>query len=86
MCSRFPPGRNEGLRALAGRWKARFEAGDAAADLCHTANVGRAQLDRRAAIVGQKPQDFVVFLDTLAQGKAAPSLPVSAGTSSQHRR
>ena len=70
---------DEGLRALAGRWKARFEAGDAAADLCHTANVGRAQLDRRAAIVGQKPQDFVVFLDTLAQGKAAPSLPVSAG-------
>ena len=68
---------DEGLRALAGRWKARFEAGDAAADLCHTANVGRAQLDRRAAIVGRKPKDFIVSLDALAQGKAA--LPVSAG-------
>jgi acyl transferase domain-containing protein len=70
---------DEALRALAGRWKARFEAPDAPADLCHTANVGRAQLDRRAAIVGQKAQDFVVSLDRLAQGKAAPSLLVSTG-------
>lgn len=70
---------DEALRALAGRWKARFEAGDAAADLCHTANVGRAQLDRRAAIVGRGTQDFVVSLGMLTQGKIAKSVVVSAG-------
>jgi acyl transferase domain-containing protein/SAM-dependent methyltransferase len=67
---------NEALRELAGRWQARFEAADAA-DLCHTANVGRSQLDRRAAIVGRTAQDFAHCLDRLAQGKSAPSLLVS---------
>jgi len=60
------------LRALAGRWKARFEAGDAPADLCHTANVGRAQLQKRAAVVGKTQQEFVAALDALAEGKAGP--------------
>ncbi len=63
---------DEALRALAGRWKARFEAGDSAADLCHTANSGRAQLVRRAAIVGRGSQDFAAALDALARGEAAP--------------
>jgi acyl transferase domain-containing protein len=52
----------QALQALARRWKARFEADDAAADLCHTANVGRAQLDRRAAIVGVGPEDLFAFI------------------------
>lgn len=60
------------LKALAGRWKARFEAGDAPADLCHTANIGRAQLQKRAAIVGKTQQDFAAALDALAEGKAGP--------------
>jgi acyl transferase domain-containing protein len=63
---------DEALRALAGRWKARFEAGDLAADLCHTANSGRAQLVCRAAIVGRQSQDFAAALDALAQGEPAP--------------
>lgn len=70
---------NEALRALAGRWKTRFEAGDAPADLCHTANVGRAQFDHRAAIVGREAQDFVDALEMLAQGKVLPSVAVSTG-------
>lgn len=70
---------DEGLRALAVRWKARFEADDAVADLCHTANVGRAQFDRRAAIVGHKSQDFADSLGKLAQGNTAPSLKVNPG-------
>ena len=41
------------LSALAERWRARFEAGGDPADLCHTANVGRAALEHRTAIVGR---------------------------------
>jgi acyl transferase domain-containing protein len=70
---------DEALRALAGRWKVRFEASDAPADLCHTANVGRAQFDHRAAIVGREAQDFVDALEMLAQGKVLPSVTVRTG-------
>lgn len=69
---------DQALQALADRWKARFEADEPVADLCHTANVGRARLDRRAAIVGSRPEDFVASLDMLAQGKVAASVAVSA--------
>lgn len=72
---------DQALQALAGRWKARFETDDAVADICHTANVGRAQLDHRAAIAGRRPEDFIASLDMLAVGKVAASVTVSAGES-----
>jgi acyl transferase domain-containing protein len=65
---------DEALCALAERWKTRFETPDLAAELCHTANSGRAQLIRRAAIVGRRSQDFADTLDALARGEAAPYL------------
>ena len=68
---------DEALRVLAGRWKTRFEAGDAAADLCHTANVGRAKHDRRVAIVGREIADFVVSLDMLSRGRIAAPVAVN---------
>ena len=74
---------DEGLRALAGRWKARFEAGDAAADLCHTANVGRAQLDRRAAIVGQETSGLRRFP---RHARARQGRAVVAGQRGRRRR
>lgn len=69
---------DQALQGLAGRWTARFEADDAVADLCHTANVGRAQLDRRAVIVGNSNHDFVAALEMLAQGRIASTVVVSA--------
>jgi acyl transferase domain-containing protein/SAM-dependent methyltransferase len=60
------------LRDLAGRWASRFGAGETVADLCFTANIGRAQLDRRAAVIGRSTEDFVRGLNAIQNGKAAP--------------
>jgi acyl transferase domain-containing protein/SAM-dependent methyltransferase len=60
------------LSELAERWRARFEAGDEPADLCHTANVGRAALEQRIAIVGRTSADFVKALATARDGRDLP--------------
>ena len=53
------------LDALTARWASAFESGGAdVANLCHTANVGRAHFDHRLAFVGRSREDFVAALKT----------------------
>lgn len=68
------------LSALAERWRVRFEAGSDPADLCHTANVGRAGLEHRVAIVGRAAADFVNALGAARDGRALPEAVEGAPT------
>jgi malonyl CoA-acyl carrier protein transacylase/SAM-dependent methyltransferase len=67
------------LRSLGNDWGAAFSRTDAIADLCHTANVGRARLGRRAAIFGRTKADFTRALTALHEGVEAPGLLVGGG-------
>jgi acyl transferase domain-containing protein/SAM-dependent methyltransferase len=60
------------LSALVERWRVGFEAGSDPADLCHTANVGRAALEHRTAIVGRTTADFANALAAVREGTAGP--------------
>lgn len=62
------------LRALGDGWRAAFSQSDRVADLCHTANCGRAQFDHRAAIVGNSREDFARALSALHEGRQASNL------------
>jgi acyl transferase domain-containing protein len=71
------------LSAIAERWRARFEAGGDTGDLCHTANVGRAALEHRTAIVGRTTADFANALVAIRNGTPGPEVvsgtPVGEG-------
>jgi len=62
------------LRALAERWLARFAEGDAPADLCQTANVGRAGLRCRAAVIGRSAEEFAAGLQAVRDGASHPAI------------
>ncbi len=66
------------LSALAERWRARFEAGDDPGDLCHTANVGRAALEHRTAILGRTTADFTNALVARPQWNGLDRKPCPA--------
>jgi acyl transferase domain-containing protein/acyl carrier protein len=68
---------DEALRAHAGRWREHLalhvedlDAGDVA----HSANVGRAALSARAAVVGSSARELVSRLEAFAAGERAPDI------------
>ncbi|MFD6286000.1 aminotransferase class I/II-fold pyridoxal phosphate-dependent enzyme [Streptomyces sp. NPDC060205] len=67
------------LTALAQRWRTHLAAHPDAelADLCHTANTGRARLAFRAVVTGGSQEAFDTALDALARG--GPSTAVVRG-------
>lgn len=62
------------LRSSAERLRVAVERGGDVADLCHSINVGRAGLSRRAAIIGKSQADFSQGLSALRDGVAAPTV------------
>jgi acyl transferase domain-containing protein/NADPH:quinone reductase-like Zn-dependent oxidoreductase len=61
------------LAELAGRHAAALTrlSNDTLADICHTANTGRAHFNERATIIAETPDELRSGLDSLARGKAA---------------
>jgi len=56
------------LEALTARWAQAFETSGAdVADLCHTANAGRAHFEHRLAVTGRSREDFVGALKAKRQ-------------------
>jgi acyl transferase domain-containing protein/NADPH:quinone reductase-like Zn-dependent oxidoreductase len=64
------------LQTLAARHVENFRAhpDDALADICHTANAGRAHFAHRATLVARSGEEFCAGLAALARGEAAPGL------------
>jgi acyl transferase domain-containing protein/SAM-dependent methyltransferase len=62
------------LRDLGDAWRTDFARTEAIADLCYTANVGRARLEHHAVIVGRSRGDFTYALGALHEGREASGM------------
>ncbi|MFL5339449.1 MAG: SDR family NAD(P)-dependent oxidoreductase [Gemmataceae bacterium] len=74
---------DEALTELAGRYAdALAQPGMAWADVCHTANTGRARLDRRLALLAGNTEEAAQRLREFAAGRKPPGLWLSPADSS----
>ncbi|MEO1459597.1 MAG: type I polyketide synthase, partial [Pseudomonadota bacterium] len=70
------------IAALAGEYAALLATGTEAADLCHSANAGRAHLPRRATVLAADGAELRIRLEALARGET----PAGVRLSEQARR
>jgi epothilone polyketide synthase D len=78
--------RSEGaLRRLAARYVDRLDGDPALADVCFTANTGRAEFDHRLAVCGSSLEDMRARLQAFAVGRADPQVIAGVADAAQAR-